>query len=134
LPQRVVLLAVSEADFERAIASLIEAAGMAFPASAPLQMSLVVESAETATSRPRRYTAGPTPEAGGSVSSEEERAYVATIQLTGSHSGPTLAAATPYMERTRLRASTFGGTAWIYEEDGRDPLLLLRAPVAAIGR
>ena len=50
LPQRAVMLAASEIDVERAVASLIEAAGVAFPANAPLQMSLVVEPAETATS------------------------------------------------------------------------------------
>ncbi|HEY7094042.1 MAG TPA: PAS domain-containing protein, partial [Ktedonobacterales bacterium] len=48
LPQRAVMLAASEVDVERAVASLIEAAGVAFPANAPLQMSLVIEPAETA--------------------------------------------------------------------------------------
>jgi hypothetical protein len=128
LPHRVAPLAASEADFERAVASLIEAAGVAFPVNAPLQMSLVVEQADTATSRPRRYSLGPMPENGAPASQQ----YVATIQLTGLQSGSTLAAAAPYMEQTRLRAAAFGGTAWVHEEGGRETLFLLRAPLAAI--
>jgi PAS domain-containing protein len=128
LPHRVVLLAASEADVERAVASLIEAAGVAFPTNAPLQMSLVVEQAETATSRPRRYSAGPAPEQGG----PGPNGYVATIQLTGVQSGATIPAAAPYLEQTRLRASAFGGTAWVHDEGGRETLFLLRAPLATV--
>jgi hypothetical protein len=128
LPQRSVMLAASEADFERAVASLIEAAGVAFPVNAPLQMSLVVEPVETATSRPRRYSAGPAPEHEGPGPNR----YVATIQLTGVQSGATIPAAAPYLEQTRLRASAFGGTAWVHEERGHETLFLLRAPLAAI--
>ena len=128
LPQRAVMLAASEVDVERAVASLIEAAGAAFPANAPLQMSLVVEPAETATSRPRRYSAGPAPEEGGPGPNR----FVATIQLTGAQPGATIPAAAPYLEQTRLRASAFGGTAWVHEERGHETLFLLRAPLAAI--
>ena len=128
LPQRAVMLAASEVDVERAVASLIEAAGVAFPANAPLQMSLVVEPAETATSRPRRYSAGPAPEEGGPGPNR----FVATIQLTGAQPGATIPAAAPYLEQTRLRASAFGGTAWVHEERGHETLFLLRAPLAAI--
>jgi hypothetical protein len=126
LPQRVVPLAASEADVERAVASLIEAAGVAFPANAPLQMSLVIEPAETATSSPRRYSAGPVPEQG----EPGPHRFVATIQLTGAQPGATFPAAAPYLEQTRLRASAFGGTAWVHDEGGRETLFLLRAPLA----
>jgi PAS domain-containing protein len=132
LPQKKVLLAASGSDVEGAVASLIEAAGIAFPPSAPLQMSLVVEPAQSATSRPRRYTAGPLPEASGSSSGEP--AFVATIQLTGAQTGATLQAAAPSLEQTRARAAAFGGMAWVYDEGGRETLFLLRAPVASIGR
>ena len=128
LPQRAVLLAASESDVERAVASLIEAAGAAFPASAPLQMSLVIEAADTATSRPRRYSLGPAPENGA----PGPQRYVATIQLTGLQSGATLPAAAPYLEQTRLRVSAFGGTAWVHDEDGRETFFLLRAPLATL--
>jgi PAS domain-containing protein len=128
LPQRVAPLATSEADFERAVASLIEAAGVAFPVNAPLQMSLVVELAATATSRPRRYSAGPAPEQG----EPGPRGYVATIQVTGAQPGATIPAAAPYLEQTRLRAAAFGGTAWVHDEGGRETLFLLRAPLASI--
>jgi hypothetical protein len=126
LPQRAVMLSASESDVERAVASLIEAAGAAFPASAPLQMSLVIEPAETATSRPRRYSLGPAPENGA----QGLQRYVATLQLTGLQSGATLAAATPYMEQASVRAAAFGGTAWVHEEGGRETLFLLRGPLA----
>jgi PAS domain-containing protein len=128
LPQRVVPLAASEADVERAVASLIEAAGVAFPANAPLQMSLVIEPAETATSRPRRYSAGPALEQSGPGPNR----FVATIQLTGAQPGATVPAAAPYLEQTRLRAAAFGGTAWVHEEGGRETLFLLRAPLATV--
>jgi hypothetical protein len=122
------MLAASEADVERAVASLIEAAGVAFPASAPLQMSLVIEQADTATSRPRRYSLGPIPENGAPA----PQRYVATIQLTGLQSGATLPAAAPYLEQTRLRAAAFGGTAWVHEEGGHETFFLLRGPLALI--
>jgi hypothetical protein len=122
------MLAASESDVERAVASLIEAAGAAFPASAPLQMSLVVEPAETATSRPRRYSLGPAPENGA----PGPQRYVATLQLTGLQSGATLAAAAPYLEQTRLRAAAFGGTVWVHEEEGHETLFLLRGPLALV--
>jgi PAS domain-containing protein len=134
LPQRKVQVAASATDLERAVASLIEAAAVAFPASAPLQMSLVVEPAESATSRPRRYSAGPMPEYSEPASAGHERVFVATIQLTGPQAGATLPAAAPYMEQTRLRANAFGGMAWVYDEGGRETLFLLRAPVTSIGR
>ncbi|HEX3269942.1 MAG TPA: PAS domain-containing protein [Ktedonobacterales bacterium] len=128
LPQRAVMLAASEADIERAVASLIEAAGVAFPINAPLQMSLVIEPAETATSRPRRYSAGPVPEHGEPGLNR----YVATIQLTGAQPGATIPAAAPYLEQTRIRASAFGGTAWVHDDGGRETLFLLRAPLASV--
>jgi PAS domain-containing protein len=128
LPQRAVMLAASEADVERAVASLIEAAGAAFPASAPLQMSLVIEQADTATSRPRRYSLGPIPENGAPA----PQRYVATIQVTGLQSGVSLPAAAPYLEQTRLRAAAFGGTAWVHEEGSHETFFLLRGPLALI--
>jgi hypothetical protein len=134
LPQRNVWLAASATDLERAIAALIEAAAAAFPASAPLQMSLVVEPAESASARPRRYSAGPVPEYSGSALGGHERAFVATIQLRGSQAGATLPAAAPYLEQARARATAFGGMAWVFEEGGQETLFLLRAPVASIGQ
>jgi hypothetical protein len=121
------MLAASEADVERAVASLIEAAGVAFPASAPLQMSLVVEPADTATSLPRRNSLGPPLENGA----PDSQRYVATIQLTGLQSGATLPAAEPYLEQTRLRAAAFGGTAWVHE-GSRETFFLLRGPLALV--
>jgi PAS domain-containing protein len=134
LPHRKIWLAASEPSLELAIASLVEAAAAAFPPSAPLQMSLVVEPAETATSRPRRYSAGPVPEFSGPAPGGREPAFVATIQLRGSQAGATLSAAAPYLEQARARAAAFGGMAWVYEESGQETLFLLRGPVASIGR
>jgi PAS domain-containing protein len=134
LPHRKVLLAIPEADVERAIVALIEAAAITFPASAPLQMSLVVEPTEGATARPKRYSAGPLPAVSGPTPSGRERQFVATIQVTGSQAGPIAAAAAPFLDQMRSRAAAFGGVAWVYEETGRETLFLLRAPVAHIER
>ena len=133
LPQRKVLLSASEVDAERAIVALIEAAAVTFPASAPLQMSLVVEPEDTATSRPRRYSAGPAPEFSAPASDAPGRRLMATLQLTGSQAGATTAAA-PFLEEARARATAFDGVAWIFEDGGRETLFLLRAPVARIER